>query len=152
MGFVENRRGLNKTPSKVSTRNLHWESSQEAPIMVKRVLSTSILKDSKGRNIGSVSVARDLREIKKTMAALKDSERKISDIFNFLPDATFVIDINGKVIAWNRAMEDLTNVNARQMLGKDNYEYSLPFYGFRRPILIDMAIQSPEDIKKYFSN
>jgi len=49
-------------------------------------------------------------------------------VIDFLPDATFVIDREGTVTAWNRAMEDLTGVPAESMLGKGNYEYSLPFY------------------------
>ncbi|MDO8872014.1 MAG: PAS domain-containing protein [Methanoregula sp.] len=32
-----------------------------------------------------------------------------------LPDATFVIDLEGKVIARNRAMEELTGVSAESM-------------------------------------
>ncbi len=39
--------------------------------------------------------------------AIRNSERRMADIINFLPDATFVIDTNGTVIAWNRAIENL---------------------------------------------
>ncbi len=67
--------------------------------------------------------------------ALRDSERRLSDIIEFLPDATFVIDRDGKVIAWNRSMETMTGIPAKDMLGKGNYEYALPFYGERRPLL-----------------
>ena len=54
------------------------------------------------------------------------------EIINFLPDATFVIDIEGRVIAWNRAMEELTGVSAESMMGKGDYEYALPFYGEKK--------------------
>ena len=64
----------------------------------------------------------------------------LAEILDFLPDATFVIDKQGKITAWNRAMEELTGLNAKNIIGKDNYEYSIPFYGERRPILIDLAI------------
>jgi len=37
---------------------------------------------------------------------------ELADIINFLPDATFVIDKEGKVISWNRAIEDMTGVSA----------------------------------------
>ncbi|MFY9638977.1 MAG: PAS domain S-box protein [Methanobacterium sp.] len=79
-----------------------------------------------------------------------DSKERLSDIINFLPDATFVIDSDSQVIAWNRAMEDMTRVKAYKIIGKGNYEYSLPFYGERRKILIDIALQSdPENEDKY---
>ena len=60
--------------------------------------------------------------------ALKDSERRLGDIINFLPDATFVINRDGVVIAWNRAIEKMTGIKAANILGKGNYEYALPFY------------------------
>ncbi len=44
------------------------------------------------------------------------------DIINLLPDATFVIDAAGKVIAWNHAIEEMTGASAREMLGKSDYE------------------------------
>jgi signal transduction histidine kinase/CheY-like chemotaxis protein len=34
------------------------------------------------------------------------------------------------------------------MVGKDNYEYALPFYGERQPILIDLVLE-PDGIEKY---
>ena len=70
---------------------------------------------------------------------LRKSERQMSQIINFLPDPTFVIDRKSRVIAWNRAMEDLTGIKAEAMLGKDNYEYAIPFYGERRPVMIDLV-------------
>ena len=36
----------------------------------------------------------------------------------------------------------MTGVAAKDMLGKDNYEHALPFYGERRPILIDLVLKS----------
>jgi len=66
--------------------------------------------------------------------------RRMSGIVDFLPDATMVVNQNGIVIAWNRAMERLTGVPAEAMLGKGDYEYALPFYGERRPMLIDLVL------------
>ncbi|HTZ38747.1 MAG TPA: PAS domain S-box protein, partial [Syntrophales bacterium] len=76
--------------------------------------------------------------------ALRDSERRLSDIIDFLPDATFAIDREGKVIAWNRSMETMTSIAAKDMLGKGNYEYALPLYGERRPLLIDQVLSADE--------
>ena len=65
---------------------------------------------------------------------------KIPDFFDFIPDASFMIDGEGKVILWNRALEEMTGVSASEMLGRGNYEYALPFYAARRPILIDIVL------------
>ena len=83
-------------------------------------------------------------------AAIKESERRLTDIINFLPDATLVIDTAGKVISWNKAIEEMTGVAADAMLGKGDHEYSIPFYGERRPILIDLVFKDEEEIKKNY--
>ncbi len=83
-------------------------------------------------------------------AAMRDSERRMAEIINFLPDATFVINKQGVVIAWNRAIENMTRVKAVDILGKGNYEYSLPFYGERRPILIDLVLNPDHDFEECY--
>src|SRR5665647_463574 len=83
--------------------------------------------------------------------AVRESERHLTDIINFLPDATMVIDADRKVISWNKAIEEMTGVMAKDMLGRGNYEYSIPFYGERRPILIDLVFENDDTIaRKYY--
>ncbi|MFH1139273.1 MAG: PAS domain S-box protein, partial [Pseudomonadota bacterium] len=95
-------------------------------------------------------VGRDVTERREYERALKDSERRLAQIINFLPDPTFVIDSRRTVAAWNQALEKLTGVPAESMLGKGEYEYAIPFYGCRRPVLIDLAFDhDPEVEKKY---
>lgn len=73
--------------------------------------------------------------------SLKESRQRLSNIIDFLPDATFAIDKAGEVIIWNRAMEEISGVKADDILGKGNFEYALPFYGDRRPLLIDLVLK-----------
>ncbi len=82
----------------------------------------------------------------------RESRRRMSDIIDFLPDATLVIDREGKVIAWNHAIEEMTRIKAVDILGKGNYEYAIPFYGARRPILIDLLFQPDEVIEKNYAS
>ncbi|MCK9591037.1 MAG: PAS domain S-box protein [Methanoregula sp.] len=87
---------------------------------------------------------------RKAEASIRDHERREADIINFLPDATFAVDTKGIVIAWNRAMERMTGVKSSEILGKDNYEYAIPFYHERRPILIDLVLKDdPFTTAKY---
>lgn len=90
------------------------------------------------------------KERMKAEIALRESEQRLSDIINFLPDATFAIDLKGRVIFWNRAMEEMTGVKAEDMLGKSDYEYSVPFYGLRRPMLIDLILKKNKKIEKSY--
>ena len=100
--------------------------------------------------IGRVWSFRDVTERNRAEYELRESQRRLSEIIEFLPDATLVIDKDENVIAWNRAIEEMTGVKKENMLGKGNYEYAIPFYGDRRPILIDLALHPhPEMGKKY---
>lgn len=97
-------------------------------------------------NLAAVEVSRKISD-----AALIASQQQMVDIINFLPDPTLVIDREGRVLAWNRAIEEMTGVPAAEVLGKGNHEHSIPFYGDRRPILIDLVIsQDPGVEKDYF--
>lgn len=72
--------------------------------------------------------------------SLRESHRQLKDVISRLPDATFVIDKDGWVILWNAAMENLTKIPADSIIGRGQYEYSIPFYGTKRPILIDYVV------------
>ena len=81
-------------------------------------------------------------------AARIHSERRLSDIISFLPDATFVLNRERKIIAWNRAMEQMTGLKEAEMMGKDTTTYTRVFFPHRRKLLIDL-IFSPENITDY---
>jgi PAS domain S-box-containing protein len=94
---------------------------------------------------------REKQILKESENILRQSEHRLNDIINFLPDATFVIDIEGRVITWNRAMEEMTGIKAGDMLGKRNYEYALPFYQARRPMLINLVLEPDSEIEKKYT-
>jgi PAS domain S-box-containing protein len=78
-------------------------------------------------------------------AARQAAQQRFEDIIEFLPDATFVIDQDKRIIAWNHACEAMTGVKKEAMLGLGDYAYAEPFFGERRPILIDLLdLPSPE--------
>jgi signal transduction histidine kinase len=81
---------------------------------------------------------------------LARSEQELLDIIEFLPDATFAIDKDGKIIAWNRALEIMTGQPKASMLSRGNYEYSLAFYQERRPMLAGLIIRDSREIVKSY--
>ncbi|MGD0953931.1 MAG: PAS domain S-box protein, partial [Methanotrichaceae archaeon] len=115
------------------------------------VVSATALKDEAGHFAGSFAMLTDITERKLIEEELRSSQRILADIINFLPDATMVIDRQGRVIAWNQVIETMTGVNAKDIMGKGNYEYAIPFYGIRRPILIDLVLLPQEDFEKSYA-
>jgi len=88
----------------------------------------------------------DMSERKKAELELRENQRRLADIVNFLPDATLAIDKEKRVIIWNRAIEEMTGVPAAEMIGKGDYAYTVPFYGEARPQLMDLIFMDREDI------
>lgn len=99
----------------------------------------------------NVQQARFITERRKAEEALINSERKLAEIINLLPDPTYVIDNTGIVIAWNNAIEEITGISSSEMIGKGNNEHALPFYGIRRPLLADLVLSPDEgDEQRYY--
>ncbi len=80
----------------------------------------------------------------------------VHSVVEFVPDILFAIDTSGRIIVWNKACEKFLGVKKAEIIGKGNYAYAVPFYGERRPVLIDMALAGKklraEDYEKLEQN
>ncbi|OPY93402.1 MAG: Blue-light-activated protein [Syntrophaceae bacterium PtaU1.Bin231] len=131
--------------------------TQEYHLLVKNgekrlfEVNSDILRTPGGDPYGIVNVLRDITDRKRAEEALLETRRQLADIIEFLPDATLVIDREGRVIAWNRAIEVMTGVAKTDMIGRGNHEYALPFYGQRRPILVDLAMHPDQAMESEYT-
>jgi PAS domain S-box-containing protein len=137
--------------NQISGHNVEFKGIKKDGEIWYGLQSWEPIKNSQGTMIEFVIQVIDITNRKKMEDTLKQSEHRFSDIINTLPDATLVINPNGKVIGWNKAIEEMTGVKARDMVGKGNFEYAIPFYGKRIPILIDLIFKSDEEIAKNYS-
>jgi PAS domain S-box-containing protein len=108
--------------------------------------SSRIEMDEQGQTLGITGLLSDITRQKQRDDAKQESESKLAAIIEFLPDATFVIDLQGKVIAWNRAMEEMTGVKKKDMIGQGDHAYAVPFYGERRRQLLDLLDKDDKEI------
>ncbi|KAA3653917.1 MAG: PAS domain S-box protein [Proteobacteria bacterium] len=93
--------------------------------------------DSAGRFAGYRGLARDDTQRHAAEVALKASEQRLSAILAGSPVPVFAIDLDGRVVAWNRGCELVIGVSAEVMIGSATP--GLPFYGCDRPVLAHFA-------------
>ena len=69
-----------------------------------------------------------------------------------IPDPAFVIDRAGVVVGWNKAIEELSCVDRRDILGKGDHAYSQPFFGQPCPDLVDLLFHEENKSANRYSN
>ncbi|MCX5779987.1 MAG: PAS domain S-box protein [Firmicutes bacterium] len=99
------------------------------------------VRDEQGDLQHIEGTCRDISERKHSETLVKAAQQQMEQVIELLPDATSVINQGGQVVFWNKAMEEMTGVSKEQMVGHGDYEYTIPFYGERRPALIDLALR-----------
>jgi len=122
------------------------KKAEEEVRRLNEVLESRVIERTAQLESANKELKIEIQVRKNAEEALNSARDQLLAIIEFLPDATFVIDQNKIVIAWNRAMEEMTGINKRDMLGKGDYAYSMPFYGEPRPILIDYIDKPNETI------
>ena len=78
------------------------------------------------------------------------AKKQILDVIDFLPDPTLVVNKENQVIIWNKAIEKMTGIPASEIIGKSDYLYAIPFYGEKRPILIDYIFMENADFESKY--
>jgi PAS domain S-box-containing protein len=115
-----------------------------ADFYIKKGVDPRFQFDELASNIKKAVKRRQIRE------GYKKTAERLSDLVNFLPDATFAIDLEGKVIAWNKAMEEMTGIQKSTVMGEGDHIYSLPFYGKKQDLLLDLILhENKETEEKY---
>jgi PAS domain S-box-containing protein len=110
----------------------------------------SAIYNRNGEMTCAIETIRDITDRKQAELEMDRARQRLAEIISFLPDPTFVIDRNGVVIAWNRALEELTGTTAEQMIGKGDYEYAIPFYGEKKPMLANLIFMPGEEMEQRY--
>jgi PAS domain S-box-containing protein len=135
----------------VKNRELHLKKRDGRPLWVS---VTALAEFSPSGGIEFINgIVEDITGRKKTEEALSCSEQKLQDVIEFLTDPTFVVDRDGRVVAWNSGMEELTGVGREDILGKSTLDEAFSSLGYTNPVLVDLIgtgdpVHAREDLQK----
>jgi PAS domain S-box-containing protein len=137
-------------PTVIKKKEIEYLDGKE-PIWISwtfRNISSQITSAPEILCIGTEITERILSERRHTK-----SEQQLSEILSHLPDPTFVINPQRKIVLWNKAMEEMTGVEAEAVVGKERTFFTPSIFGYSRPILADLIFDpDSEEYVKYFQN
>ena len=102
------------------------------------------LHDERGAVIGTFAISRDITEKKKVETQLQKSEERYRAIIEQSTDGITLIDENGCIVEWNKAMEDLTALRKSEVLQQPlwNVNYGLLREDTKNPALHTLMKES----------
>jgi two-component system cell cycle sensor histidine kinase/response regulator CckA len=134
------------------TRILELEEYRKDGSTIWVESTLSYLRNKDNRPVGILATTRDITQRKRAEEELQAVHQRFEDIIEFLPDATFVINSEKKIIAWNKAAENMTGMSKEAMLGRGDSAYSVPFFGEKRPILIDLLDRPNTEVEQMYQS
>jgi PAS domain S-box-containing protein len=94
------------------------------------------LRDDTGEVVGLCGIARDITDLKRAEAALRESEERFRSLFKYAPDAYLLMDLQGNFLDVNRAYEELTGYAREELIGKN-----LPLINDRQKSLVSATFE-----------
>ncbi len=111
--------------------------------------TAAAIRDSGGELIGAIETLEDITERMTAELSQRESERQLYGVIEGSPIPTFVIGLDHKVIYWNRALEKLSRIPAREMIGTNRHWRA--FYASERPCMSDLLVdQTLETIPEWY--
>lgn len=101
--------------------------------------NAATIKDSKGNIIGAVETLQDITAQKNAEEALRNSSQVLKGIVYGSPIPQFVIDLGHNVMYWNNALEQISGIVARDVVGTQ--EHWKAFYKVKRPTMADLLLE-----------
>lgn len=100
----------------------------------------AIFRDEREAPAGMVGTMVDITRRKSIEIALVEQKKFSEDILQSSAVPSFVVDINHRVIIWNRACEELTGIPATELLGTDQQWRA--FYPEQRLCIVDLVLNN----------
>ena len=116
--------------------------------------NASPLIDDEENVVGCVETLQDVSERKAMEIGRRDAERRLAEIVDNSPVATFVVNTLGRITHWNRACESLTGRNAREMVGSNEVWRAFYPYDTRKVVLAELVARgtSIEEVSAHYGS
>ena len=86
---------------------------------------------------------------KKVEKALIETDQRLYSIIEGSPIPAFMIGNDHKIVYWNKALEELSRIKAREVIG--TRQQWRAFYSKKRPCMADLLVKSKiEDVPKWY--
>jgi PAS domain S-box-containing protein len=110
-----------------------------------------LIRGADGKIIGAIETLEDITERKTAELTQRESDQQVFSIIEGSPIPTFVIGLDHNVIYWNRALEKLSKIPAKDMIGTNKHWRA--FYAKERPCLSDLVVdQTLETIPEWYGS
>ncbi len=113
-------------------------------------VSVSLTLDEAGRYLCTLVSVVDITERRRTEEALQLSRGKLQETIEFMPDATFIVNRERRVVAWNRAMESLSGIGREEVTGTRDYGRAFARFDGVFPVLVDLLKLSTEELARTY--
>jgi two-component system sensor kinase FixL len=99
----------------------HFETSRRRKDgeIIDVSVTVSPVWDSEGHLVGASKVARDIREARRSRAAVSEREAHLQSVLDTIPDAMIVIDTYGIMQSFSAAAERLFGYKAEEAIGQN---------------------------------
>ncbi|MFB3925487.1 MAG: PAS domain-containing protein [Syntrophales bacterium] len=113
--------------------------------------TAAAVRDSHGSLVGAVETLEDITERKRAETALIESESKLQNVIEGFPIPAFLINRDHRVTHWNRALQELSGIPAREVIGTADHWRA--FYKKERPCMADLLVdQALDEIGRWYGD
>jgi PAS domain S-box-containing protein len=141
---LEKARSVFEKALRGEPQRFEWvqETVEGEPFDAEVVLGAAFV----GKELGMLAVVRDISRQKQAHAHLQQEWERFAAVLDGSPIATFMIDLERRVVLWNRACEVMTSMAREQVLGKP-LDLTPLFHGRDLPVLSALLLEfSDEEI------
>ncbi len=115
-------------------------------------VNVSTIRNDDGSLRDYLALIEDITEKKLMENSVIESQNRLRQLLEFLPDPTFALNTDGKITLWNDAMAELTGLSEGRMLGKSSSLLGQHLYGRKRAVVAEFILNPGWEESKLYDS